>query len=250
MPKAIDLVGMKFGISTVVERLGKDRGGGWIWRCRCACGTEFTRSSGRLRHRKSCGCLARTESVKARWGTAHGMSKSPEYIIWAGIKQRCRTEKRPSVRRYYADKGVDMCREWAESFETFFADMGPRPSPRHTIDRIDNDRGYEPGNCRWATREEQANNRSNNVNIEYAGETLSSAQWAKRFGLDRSTLRRRLNDGVPFEEAIKQHLQTMVTAPNGETRTVPEWGRVIGVTRTSAHRLHREGRLVSRLPTS
>jgi hypothetical protein len=249
MPKSVDLIGKTFGIATVLERLGKDRAGGWTWRCRCSCGTEFVRNSGYLKQRKSCGCLARTEPAKALGRIPHGMSGSPEFSVWSGVRERCFNEKNPAF-HYYGGRGITMCREWAESFPAFLADMGTRPSPRHTLDRIDNSRGYEPGNCRWATQEEQANNRRSTVKIEHDGEVLSVAQWAKRFGLPKATLWGRLREGVPFKEAVRQHQQTLVTAPGGESKTVPEWAEVLGITRTSAYRLHREGKLVPRLPAA
>lgn len=124
---------------------------------RCDCGTEKNlRVSVLGVGTKSCGCLGReTAGEKAR---THGMRNTSEYNIWTSMKQRCHN---PNFRFYanYGGRGISVCERWRESFEAFYADMGPRPSKKHTIDRIDNDGGYEPGNCAWSTYKEQAQNK-------------------------------------------------------------------------------------------
>jgi hypothetical protein len=105
----------------------------------------------------------------------HGLRYSAEYDIWRGIKKRCAD----SSLQNYGGRGISVCKEWEDSFESFYRDMGPRPSPRHSIDRFpDKDGNYEPCNCRWATCTEQQRNRRNNVLVEWNGEVRTLVEWA------------------------------------------------------------------------
>lgn len=130
----------------------------------------------------------------------HGQHGTPTHLVWQGIKRRCNTEHAKPAR--YALEGVTVCERWANSFESFLADMGERPSIKHSIDRIDIDRGYEPGNCRWATVMEQAANKRNNRWIEFNGERKHLAEWARCVGLGVSTLRHRLQSGWSVAKAL------------------------------------------------
>jgi len=129
------------------------------------------------------------------------MADSPEYGIWKGMKKRC---YHPRARGYhnYGGRGVKVYERWLHSFKAFFEDMGSRPSPEHQIDRIDGDGDYEPGNCRWVTRGEQNRNRKDNRFLEFRGERLCLADWAKRFGIRKGTLHDRLARGLSVEEAL------------------------------------------------
>lgn len=151
--------GHKIGRMTL---LGRHRENGIsYWRCRCDCGNEKLARLADMRRGRvvSCGCyhsdITRDRSVKH--GYAPRKAQSPEFKIWMGMTRRCRNAADPKFARY-GGRGITVCDAWAESFENFFRDMGERPSPHHSIDRIDNDGNYEPGNCRWATASEQVRN--------------------------------------------------------------------------------------------
>jgi hypothetical protein len=122
------------------------------------------------------------------------------------MRRRCRPTYFEA--RYYSERGITVCKRW-EVFENFYADMGPKPSPRHTLDRIDNDKGYRPGNCRWSTREEQAQNKRTNRWITHAGRTMLMEHWAKELGMDPAGLHWRLRKWT-VAEAITRPIQVHV----------------------------------------
>lgn len=126
-----------------------------------------------------------------------------EYRVWSSMKNRC-TNPRFVDWHLYGGRGIQVCGRWRASFADFFADVGLRPSPKHTLDRWPNgDGNYEPGNVRWATPLEQGRNTSRNRQITANGETLSLAEWAERSGLKRETIADRLKAGWSPERAIE-----------------------------------------------
>lgn len=126
---------------------------------------------------------------------------SVERVVWRGMKRRCYSPKCAKYPRY-GGRGIRVCDRWLESFDNFLADMGPRPSPEHSIDRIDNDGNYEPSNCRWATREEQQRNTSRARMITIGGRSAPLAEWEKLSGMGRDAVRARLRRGWSPEEAL------------------------------------------------
>jgi hypothetical protein len=205
MPTTVDLVGQVFGSLTVValsER--RDREGRW-WECRCRCGKQVFAVTRSLRsgNTRSCGC-ARKAGVLAAVMTHGATSRDghmPEYHVWQVMNQRCHL---PSSRGYalYGGRGITVCDRWRHDFAAFIADMGRRPGPGYSLDRIDNDGHYGPGNVRWATPKEQQRNRGNNRRLTVNGETLTLAEWSERTGLPRNTIAWRLRDGWSEEDAI------------------------------------------------
>lgn len=153
----VDMTGRTFGRWTVLGPVGADRNGSAMWTCRCACGVERLVVGTNLRNggSRSCGCL-KLDRLAAK--VRHGMADTLAYKRWESIKQRCTNPKNPSYKNY-GGRGITMCAEWAASFERFFADVGECPGPGLSLDRIDNDGNYEPGNVRWATNSEQMRNR-------------------------------------------------------------------------------------------
>lgn len=201
----MDLTGQRFGRLVVVCRAANDgRGKQTCWLCRCDCGRESSPRAGSLKNGNttSCGC-AKTDSSRARrtHGGAVGGRLTPEYTAWRSMLARCH---RPTNCAWanYGGRGITVCPKWRASYAAFLADMGPRPSPIHSLDRIDNDGNYEPGNCRWATNGEQSRNTRNVVVLEYGGERLCITDWAIRAGMQTNTLRTRLRSGWPLALAL------------------------------------------------
>jgi hypothetical protein len=163
-----DLTNQTFGKLTVLEWAGNSR-----WVCQCECGNTSVVLTANLNRANttSCGCVRNIKSSKRN--TTHGLSNTLAYKTWLGIRRRCRDEKFGSYKDYGA-KGIDIWQPWYESVERFVADMGQPPTPEHTLDRIDNSKGYEPGNVRWATQTEQARNRSVCVKIAFQGHEFAS----------------------------------------------------------------------------
>lgn len=127
---------------------------------------------------------------------------SPEYAAWAGIKQRCLNKKNRFYKNY-GGRGITVCARWLNSFDNFCADMGPRPSPKHSIERVNNDLGYSPENCKWATKFEQTRNTRRNVILEYNGESKCLTDWALSVGIKDATLDCRIKRGESLPYALR-----------------------------------------------
>lgn len=193
LPKS-NLNGQKFNQLLVIGAAPAPGQGAWL--CRCDCGAYTVTRTARIKSgtTKSCGCLRRTKFRQ------HGLSQTPEYMVWAGMKARCLNPRHSAYKRY-GGRGITVCDRWM-SLENFYADMGPRPSAQHTLERIDNDKGYSPDNCRWASRSEQSNNRSSCHLVTAFGKTQTIAQWASECGVAEKLLRDRIERGWDFHRAI------------------------------------------------
>jgi hypothetical protein len=194
MNALIDLTGDTFGRLTVLSRQ-KDKvtpnGTSFtMWLCRCSCGLEIPASSSNLKrgHTTSCGCWMRDRITKH--GGARGYTRTPEYSVWQAMRGRCRSNKGRAFSQYKG-RGISVCERW-EHFENFLADMGQRPSLKHSIERINNDGNYEPNNCRWATNAEQQMNKrtSRNSTSGVTGVSFHSAsgKWTAWIKLNRVQL--------------------------------------------------------------
>ena len=190
MVRSIDRTGHVFGRWTALGRVSGQR----KWLCQCECGTVKTVATSHLRQgkSKSCGCLER-ELASARAKT-HGMSGTVEQRTWTSMRDRCRN---PKAAHYecYGGRGISVCERWANSFENFYEDMGPRPSSCHSIDRIDVNGNYDPANCRWATIKEQRRNTRTNRLVRYLDREVCIAEAAELSGIPAATLIQRLNRG-------------------------------------------------------
>lgn len=158
---ARDLKGKRFGKLVVLSRYGSDRHGRALWWCLCDCGHRLTIIGKNLIRTKqpsrSCGCIQRERFTTRTHGFARRGKRIPEYHVWRAMRQRCRNPRDKSFSDY-GGRGIHICKRW-NSFAAFLADMGRRPSSRHSLHRIKNDLHYKPSNCRWATAKEQAANR-------------------------------------------------------------------------------------------
>jgi len=195
-----DLTGKRFGW-LVVSRLHKLGGGKTRWYCTCDCGAEKSVLATHLvrGNTKSCGCqVGAGNAERNRANAKHGMWKTNEFAIWTGMLARCNNPSHHQYHRYGA-RDIKVCQEWQESFLAFYKHLGDRPSPRHSIDRIDNSKGYEPGNVRWATPIEQCNNKTNNVWLEAEGRRWTVAQYARHTGVSSNCIRSRMKRGITGE---------------------------------------------------
>lgn len=194
-------IGRRFGRLIVIERAPNRPGNSCaIWRCLCECGNEKLKSSYDLKrnHAPSCGCWGRERTTAST--KTHGKTETSEYERWASMKQRCNNPKH-KMYSYYGGRGITVCESWNESFEAFLSDMGEAP-PGMSLDRMDNDGNYEPGNCRWATATTQIRNRSNCHYLTARGETLLLSDWAAKVGVRKGTIANRIRYGWSDEEAI------------------------------------------------
>lgn len=186
-----NLTGQKFGKLTVVEFIGNSR-----WQCLCDCGgvTSVITANLKRGNTRSCGCIKKQESNKR--ATKHGFYGTKAYKSWCSIKKRCTNPKDPAYKNYGA-KGILLCNEWLNDPKAFCEYVGVAPSEKHSIDRVDNSKGYEPGNVRWADDYEQANNKTNNVKIEFQGQSFPSisdfVRWlAPQLNVNRVSLNREI----------------------------------------------------------
>lgn len=204
--KRNNYTGKTFGRLLVLECAGRDKHNNALWNCQCICGASTLTSSLKLTrgYTRSCGCLQR--DLASMRATTHGMSKSAEFNIWGHIKRRCFDQRTPQWDDYNG-RGITMCEEWRHSFEAFFKNVGPRPTKAHTIERINNNGNYEPGNVRWATRLEQNRNTRVTRFLTHNGVTKCLGEWAEELNLNSATLGQRID---------RQHwsIAEAVTTPN------------------------------------
>lgn len=199
-----NMLGMRFERLVVLKQAASDSNGNAKWHCQCDCGEKTISYGFNLRNKesKSCGCHSRDILIKN--ATKHGMSKSPTWTSWSDMKSRCLNKN--NVRyRHYGGRGIKICKRWVHSFENFIADMGERPSPNYTIDRINNDGNYEPNNCRWATYTEQNNNRKNTLWVIYKNNKMSLQQSIRAAGcvVTWHTASQRIGRGWTVDKAVE-----------------------------------------------
>lgn len=206
MPAFIDIAGKPFGRWKVLHRIK-----GQMWMCECRCGTVKAVSRGNLISggSQSCGCYHR-EVMKTR---SRHVNQYPEYHIWLHMIGRCENPNNAGY-VWYGARGITMDHTWRASFWTFFEEMGPRPSPAHSIERINNDGPYAAWNCKWATIKEQNRNKRWNRQITFQGKTQCAVDWDEQLGFRLGLVRHRIDQGWTVEDALTIPL-------NGRKRGAP-----------------------------
>lgn len=199
MSSFIDLTGTRFGSLLVVMRGETDHRGEACWICVCDCGKQTLSKGFGLRNGNTHSCGCKDKKV------IHGQSGTNLYNIWNGMKMRCQ----PNYwqRQHYHDKGIMVCDRW-QSFANFLEDMGQRPSPLHSVDRIDPSKGYSPDNCRWATHKEQSLNRANTRYLYVEGKKLTYQEVADKYGISVGALRSRVANGWPIERVLSPKIKS------------------------------------------
>lgn len=209
MRKMKNLKGQKFGRLTAICPVAKNNLGVVLWLCDCDCGNDTivegrSLTSGATR---SCGCLDREAHQFRPNRTTHGKSGTRIYRIWKKMKSRCSNPNDPDYQQYYGSRGITVCPEWLNDFQSFYEwAMSHGYSDELTIDRLDNDKGYSPENCRWATSKTQAINRNlvrNAKTITFHGESHTVREWAEITGINRVTIHSRIfKRGWDIERAL------------------------------------------------
>lgn len=221
MSPRIDITGQRFSRLTAVRDVGVDKSRNRLWLCLCDCGNEKIVSGNLLKGGKvqSCGCLSPGYRVR----------HDPIYLAWSSMIGRCSYPKTNGYRNY-GGRGITVCERW-HKFENFLADVGEHPGHGFTLDRIDVNGNYEPGNIRWSTLKAQANNRRNNVYITYQGETKTLTEWCEQLGLKYSRMWKRLSAQhmTPEEAFVHESPRKVMVTFNGKTQTRGEWAKELGV---------------------
>jgi hypothetical protein len=200
-----DLSGRRFGRLIALDpvKIGPKK---IKWRCRCDCGGTALVIGPKLKtgNTSSCGCFQEESRKRKRTHdlTVRG-ELPPEYESWCKIKARCHNPKSDRY-RFYGGRGITMCERWRNSFPEFLADLGPRPGPGYTVERLDNNGHYEPSNCCWATKKTQANNRRSNKRVQWQVQDLTLAEWSDELGIPAAVLSARLRHGWSVERAFTE----------------------------------------------
>jgi len=195
---AKDITGLETGRLTVIAPVHQNKHKRFMWLCICDCGSDIVADTCNLSngHTRSCGCLSREATSISR--TTHGLSRSPEYMAYHNAKLRCNDETNNRY-EWYGKRGIEFM---FSSFEEFIGDIGLRPTPKHSLDRMDNNGNYELGNVRWATIPEQVSNKSNTHNLTLNGITKHVAEWSRVTGIKPETIRYRIKAGWSIEDAL------------------------------------------------
>lgn len=205
--------GAVFGRWTVLALAPRDQ---WVgrsahWLCRCECGTQRAVRGPDLRHGRSTQCSSCVNRT-------HGGSQLPEFCVWHSMLQRCCNPRLANYKNY-GGRGITVCERWLE-FANFLEDMGDRPSAKHSIDRIDNDKGYSKENCRWATQSQQRRNARSNRLLAFNGSVKCVTEWSEHLGIPRHVLQLRLNRGWSIKRTLSTPARNYNVSPSRVTAPI------------------------------
>lgn len=211
---AKDITGQRFFRLVALGPVGRDNHGKIKWLCQCDCGEQAVVQGNHLRsgQTKSCGCANREATLER--STTHGLHHDPLYRVWTSMKDRCHSPRNKSYSRY-GGRGISVCDEWNHDFQAFYdhvVQLSGYEIAGMTLDRIDNDGDYEPGNVRWATNSEQGRNTSVNVVLEFNGKTQCVTAWAEELGMKATTLWHRIRMGWSVERMLTEPVHDPHTA--------------------------------------
>ena len=231
MGKIKDLSGNKFSRLTAIE-FKKVKNHRAQWLCKCDCGNYCVANADALQSgkKKSCGCL-QIETYKRAKTSTHKLTNTRLYRIWAHIKSRCYSE---SNERYsdYGGRGIIMDENWKNDFMSFYNwAINNGYSDKLTIDRIDNNKGYSPDNCKWSTCREQCNNRRSNRLVTYNNKTQCLMEWSKELDIPYYTLQNRLDAGWQIDKAFTEKTKVSLYTYNGKSQRLNEWAKELGIDR-------------------
>lgn len=199
-PNLVDRTGQVFGRLRVVQRDNNAPARKTRWICQCECGAQKSIAAADLVGRKatSCGCFRRERgTLNATHGETRKAGYTKEYTAWRAMISRCEYRAADNY-PYYGERGISVCAEWRQSFEAFLASVGRAPTKAHSIDRIDPDGDYEPGNVRWAIKSVQARNTRKSLKVAWQGQILPIAEVCQRAGIKYSTAYYRAKRGLPM----------------------------------------------------
>lgn len=227
-------VGEKFGYWTIAGESFK-KGAIWFISCQCVCGVKRDVKISALRDATSRSCGCHSSDLITKHGES-GVNRTPEFATWNAIKNRCYNEKDKSFPDY-GGRGIKVFAGWLTSYASFLAYMGRRPSTEHSIERINNNGDYEPGNVKWATHVEQCNNKRSSRFLDFNGKRQTVALWAREIGVHQSIILARLKKGWSNEQSL-----TTPVLPHhrfvefkGARRTLSDWARVLGLPYKALH---------------
>ena len=244
-----NLMGKTFGRLTVIKDSGeRAKNGNILWECVCECGKKRLVLGANLLNgqTKSCGCYS-TDILK-KVSTKHGLSKvngkkTKLFMTWDSMRQRC-TNSNHANYKDYGGRGIDVCPEWLNDFEAFHDwSMANGFSDDLSIDRIDNDKGYSPDNCRWVDAKTQIRNRRNTVTYNWKGSEYTLAELGELTGINKMTIKSRLNRGCSLEEALSPDVSTSVLLMTykEETKPIKQWCKELGLNYATVRNRHYKG---------
>ncbi len=241
-----DITGMKFG-HLHVQGVDHKFNGKVYYKCLCDCGKEIVVLGNSLKRgaTHSCGC-ARSQAISKKIRT-HGESSTRLFRVWTGMKNRCYNKNEPSYQNYGA-RGIGVCSEWLNSYEAFrdwaLANGYDENAPygECTLDRIDTNGDYYPGNCRWADLTVQANNKTTSHFIDFRGERHTIAEWSKILGIPKHIIDTGLRSGKPFSEIIElPHIRRTYITLGGKTLSISAWEREMNLAQKTISRRLKQG---------